>query len=307
MKRNAITHPKVVRLALLLGKPRYAVVGVLESLWHFTMGYAPAGNVGRWKDGEICQFIGWEGDPAHLVNTLVDAGWLDRDPIHRLLVHDWSGHCDDSVNMALGRAESLFADGKRPKLTRLPSKDRPGIEMRLAELEKARKLSRGINGTAQEPHTERTLCAQEPHYPSLPSPPLPSPPSSSCPEKTPNEGSEKPKARKYTFDDRQMRFAKQMLARITALDPDHPPKPPNLDAWANEIRLIEKRDGRDLNDAWALFVAVNGDPFWQVRILSPESFRKHFDKLHLQVRTAPVKTSKHQDLTPLTKTQETVA
>jgi hypothetical protein len=97
MKRGTPRHPKTDHLMGLLRLERWAAVGVLESLWHFTAGYAPRGDVGRFSDAEIAAGIDWRGDPTQLTQALVQARWLDRCRCHRLRVHDWPEHADQTV------------------------------------------------------------------------------------------------------------------------------------------------------------------------------------------------------------------
>jgi hypothetical protein len=97
VKRGTTEHPKTYTLAAVLNVPRYAAVGVLESLWHFAQKYAVAGDVGRHSDEAIARAIGWDGNAATLVSGLVQAGWLDRCVCHRVRVHDWHEHADLTV------------------------------------------------------------------------------------------------------------------------------------------------------------------------------------------------------------------
>ncbi len=108
MKRAAVDHPKLQRLQRRLQLTRFQAMGLLESLWHFTGRYAAQGDIGRWSDEEIASWIEWNDDPEELMETLVVCGWLDRDPTHRLLVHDWSEHADEATKVSLKRAHKLF-------------------------------------------------------------------------------------------------------------------------------------------------------------------------------------------------------
>lgn len=108
MKRGSIDHPKMLRLAKLLGIARWGAVGLLESLIHFVAKHAIQGNVGRWSDEEISYAVAWDSDPATLVDALVKAGFLERHPTHRLIVHDWHKHADDSVRKTLKNNNMWF-------------------------------------------------------------------------------------------------------------------------------------------------------------------------------------------------------
>lgn len=167
MKRTGFDHPKIGRLQNLLELPRFAAVGLLESIWLFTGNHAPAGDVGKWTDQEIATAVGWPRDPAIMINALVEARLLDRDPTARLLVHDWFEHCDDGIHQKLAREVRLFANGDLPKMTRLPKEERTQL------LEKYRlKENHGKRRKATESDGKRS---KTPALPSLAKPSLAKP------------------------------------------------------------------------------------------------------------------------------------
>lgn len=91
MKQGAPNHPKMHALARLLGVGVAQAIGHVELLSHWTACYAPAGDVGRFEDGEIEKGCAWEGEPGALIAALVRAGWLQTiDTDARLLLLDWS-------------------------------------------------------------------------------------------------------------------------------------------------------------------------------------------------------------------------
>jgi hypothetical protein len=137
MKRGTTIHPKVYALASALKRDRSAAIGVLESLWHFTAQYAPAGNVGKFTDAAIAHSIGWEGDPALLVESLVACRWLDAHPQHRLAVHDWSEHCDDGVHTFLALQVECFVDGTEPRDRKLSKEQRERVAEKRAAAKRA--------------------------------------------------------------------------------------------------------------------------------------------------------------------------
>ena len=111
MKREAMDHPKMLMLQDRLGLPRYAVVGILESLWHFTSKYAPVGDIGKYQDSLIARSIEWDGDGEQLVRALVESGWIDEHPTFRLVIHDWADHADEATKKKLSREGKSFVDG----------------------------------------------------------------------------------------------------------------------------------------------------------------------------------------------------
>lgn len=118
MKKDAPAKSKFRMLKRRIGKPHYAVVGLLESLWMATQVDASAGDIGRLSNEEIAAAIEWEGDADLLIKTLVDCGWLDADPEFRLIVHDWSEHVPTFIKGAFEKHGKQFADEvakQRPK------------------------------------------------------------------------------------------------------------------------------------------------------------------------------------------------
>ena len=59
-------------------------------------------------------------------------------------------------------------------------------------------------------------------------------------------------------------------------------KDPNIDKWANEIRLMRERDKRSHEEIMNIFTWANNDPFWRTNILSPAKLRKQFDQLTIK-------------------------
>lgn len=123
MKREAITHTKMKRLCRGLDMPLWQAVGLMESIWHLTAREAPRGDLGKLSDADIALALDYRGDEAKLIEALC-AGWLDRHDTHRLVVHDWSEHADDAIQMKLARSRLFFADGRAPRLSRLGSRER---------------------------------------------------------------------------------------------------------------------------------------------------------------------------------------
>lgn len=113
MKRGATEHPKIRLLSDRISQPHLYVVGLLESLWHWAAIYAQNGDVTRYVS-VLASAIRHDGDSAELVEALISSGWLDRLEDGRVLIHDWSQHCEESVHKALSRAAATFADGSEP-------------------------------------------------------------------------------------------------------------------------------------------------------------------------------------------------
>src|SRR5258708_32104374 len=120
MKREAMTHTKMKRLCRKLDIPLWQGVGLLESRWHLTARETPRGDIGKISDEDIALAIDYRGDEAEMVEALIGSGWIDRDAVERLVVHDWHVHADDAVHMRMARAKLDLAGGFQPKVTRRP-------------------------------------------------------------------------------------------------------------------------------------------------------------------------------------------
>ena len=101
-------HPKFAVLKSILGLPKGAALGWLETMWHFCGRFTPQGNIGKYPDAMIESWVEWDGKPGDLIAAFVQAGWIDTDPVHRLLVHDWAQHADKATKNALTRAKKAF-------------------------------------------------------------------------------------------------------------------------------------------------------------------------------------------------------
>lgn len=104
MALRAVTeHPKFSHLKALLRAPKGAALGWLEIIWHFCAKNAPQGNIGRFSDAEIESWCEWDGEPGALIAALVASRWLDLSEKHRILVHDWPDHADNSTKTWMRR------------------------------------------------------------------------------------------------------------------------------------------------------------------------------------------------------------
>lgn len=107
---------------------------------------------------------------------------------------------------------------------------------------------------------------------------------SSCSEKLPNKQEISKSAKKYVFEEIDMRFSRSVFAKIRAILPNY--REPNFEAWANEARLMRERDKRDLTEAWNLFLWANKDSFWCSNILSVSKLREQWDVLQIKRKTS---------------------
>lgn len=127
MKSGTESKLKFKQLQRQLGLALWEARGLLDTLWYFTANNCPTGAIGKFTDDEIAVGLDWnrpERSPSELVETLLSVRWLDENARERLIVHDWSEHCEDTVHKALARRVEVFADGSLPNLSRFTKKDR---------------------------------------------------------------------------------------------------------------------------------------------------------------------------------------
>lgn len=87
------------------------------------------------------------------------------------------------------------------------------------------------------------------------------------------------KKRVYEDDDPNKILAKTLFKLIKK---NQDIKDPNLDDWANTIRLTIESDKRSGKEVQEMIVWATQDDFWKGVILSASSLRRNFDKLNAQ-------------------------
>lgn len=112
-KAGTLSHLKTKKLKRKLNLRDFEALGIVEALWYHAAASADDGAIGRWTNEEIALAIEWEDDPDKLVEALVDSGFLDHHPTHRLVVHDWHDHAPSYVqkwvNKRVERGKPGFA------------------------------------------------------------------------------------------------------------------------------------------------------------------------------------------------------
>lgn len=114
------------------------------------------------------------------------------------------------------------------------------------------------------------------------------------------------KSRKFSADD--LSLAEFIFSKVIEAAPKT--KKPDLNLWANTIRLMRVRDNLNHSEIREVFTWANADEFWSTNILSPEKLRKQFAKLHAQLNKNKPAVNKHSnfadrnyaaDATPINK------
>ena len=159
MKRNTPNHPKMKALARTLQIPLPYAVGLMEMLWHWTGDFRKQGDIGFYSNEGIAEAVGWTGSPDELIAGLVKEKWLDesKNKSIRLIVHDWPQHCEDSVHTHLARAGEYFADGTKPKLSKLTKEERVESEGTYTSKNVRRKAPKSASKRPAKPsHSQAT-------------------------------------------------------------------------------------------------------------------------------------------------------
>ena len=102
------------------------------------------------------------------------------------------------------------------------------------------------------------------------------------PEPVPNLGHKpinKPK-KNLRWEKGDMETVESIFNLLLALNPKH--RKPNMEQWANEIRLMRVNDGHSHSEIMDLFRFANSDNFWKSNILSPKKLREKWDVLTIK-------------------------
>lgn len=107
------------------------------------------------------------------------------------------------------------------------------------------------------------------------------------PQSTP-EGADKPKRAgavvengKQWGEQEDVDTVNAMLPYLQATLGEHY-RPPNVTAWANEIRLMRQQDQRKTNHILQLWRLAQTDEFWRQNVQSPATLRKQWGRLAVQ-------------------------
>lgn len=88
-------------------------------------------------------------------------------------------------------------------------------------------------------------------------------------------------ARTYGEDETPYKLAMRLLKWIKHRNPSF--KEPNMQRWADEMRLLLEIDHRDVLEAKNVLDFSQKASWWNTRVLSPDKFRKFYDTLKMQM------------------------
>jgi hypothetical protein len=85
---------------------------------------------------------------------------------------------------------------------------------------------------------------------------------------------------RFSFSDADMETAVFILGKVQSIIPNT--KEPNLESWANDIRLTREQDKRSHEEIKTLFSWANKNRFWRSNILCPGKLRDKWNQLQIQ-------------------------
>jgi hypothetical protein len=110
-------HPKTIDLKNLMSWDLDTTLGKLDRFWWWCQKYAEDGDLRKHNDSRIADSMGVAmADSKRLVDALVKAGWLDREPYFR--VHDWWDHIGDWLRAKYKRSPERWGKVKEMYSTR---------------------------------------------------------------------------------------------------------------------------------------------------------------------------------------------
>jgi hypothetical protein len=121
MKSSALSSIKFSRLKRRLNLQKFQIVGLLESIWLFTLINTPSGDIGRYSNEDIAAYIEWAGDPDELITHLIQCGWLEESDEYRIIVHDWDQHCPNYIKGNLSKLKKSFVKSSSKYLVGIDS------------------------------------------------------------------------------------------------------------------------------------------------------------------------------------------
>lgn len=95
--------------------------------------------------------------------------------------------------------------------------------------------------------------------------------------------SPKRKRRVYADDSQELILSKKLFERIKEYNPEA--LKPNFQKWADDIRLMHERDGREFENISDMIDRCQDDDFWHINILSAKKLREKYDTMKAQFST----------------------
>jgi hypothetical protein len=109
-------------------------------------------------------------------------------------------------------------------------------------------------------------------------------------KKNNNNISSRRKSKIYDQQSVYYQLALRLFNKIRENNPSF--KEPDLQKWADDVRLMIERDNRTEQQVAYLIDWCQQDSFWRANILSPAKLRKQFDRLVMQIKSEKEKINK---------------
>lgn len=105
------THRKTIRLRAAIGDAAYWVP---PRIWSYASENQPDGCLQQYTPQELAMLIAYQGDGKALLGALLQAGFLDADPIR---IHDWEEHNGYHATYAERAKKAAMARWAKPSPT----------------------------------------------------------------------------------------------------------------------------------------------------------------------------------------------
>lgn len=123
-------HPKKDRLAEFLFNGSVqndvadlASVGILHCLWWWALDYAQDGDLSKFSDHQVAKACGWTGDATLLLQSLIEAGFVDKKPRR---IHDWDEYAGRLLEQR-ERERTRVKNWRATSSKRVPNADATGV------------------------------------------------------------------------------------------------------------------------------------------------------------------------------------
>ena len=100
-------------------------------------------------------------------------------------------------------------------------------------------------------------------------------------------------SRKFTFDDTQFELAKLLWGKVLKNFPNT--KEPNLESWANDMRLMMQQDERTVPEIKGVIEWSQKHEFWYANIRSASKLRSQYEEMYAQADRENKNKPKKQD------------
>ena len=110
-EQSLAAHPKTKRAARALQVKIPHLMGHLHCLWHWSLDYAPDGDLTEYEPWEIAEAAMFDGDPDAFIDALISCGngkpgFLETQG-EKLVIHDWYDYAGRFIEQREANAERM--------------------------------------------------------------------------------------------------------------------------------------------------------------------------------------------------------